>query len=283
MKLIFYIMLLVFFSQSSGKNISSVLMSLDDNSQVLAHFENENEIAGIGRRQDNDEEYDNYYNDDDDGDDDDHNDVEYDIEYNLEHDEYYKEKECTTNFECGFFAFCIKRLGVCVCRKGAFGKYPQCCRQDCTSKGNGTCDAESRRCACKNEELNWSEGCSGTLILSQGGVSYFRVPSTGLTDAELVATCRAAGLNAWCHGPAGCQYNSGECKVTSLSTLCGSPGRSISQQVCGGNTLPYNCRQTQNLNTYMNNWNGVASYGITTNNWGILGRAGVAGDVLCVS
>jgi len=280
-------------SQFSSQTLLPALMTLEDNTTVLAKFEKRIKTKSIslanGRRQD-----DEYFDD--------------------EYEEYgdRRDTRCKTNAKCGFYAICDKELEICVCREIAFGTYPRCCRQRCQRKRRGICDPETRRCSCRNKRRKWRDGCKrkkpkrttttrrpvelrpvslrpvvntppGTLILTLGGVSYYRVSSLGLTDGELVATCRAAGLTAWCHGPHGCQYNSHLCKVTSLSTQCGNPGWPISKYVCGGNTYPYQCQQTQNLNLYMNNWNGASSWGITTTTWGIQGRAGVPGHVLCVT
>ena len=127
----------------------------------------------------------------------------------------------------------------------------------------------------------------GTLILTLGGVSYYRVPSPGLSNAQLVATCRAAGLNAWCHGPPGCYLNGGDCKLTSLSTNCGNPMLPISSHLCGGNSRPTKCGHTQNLYSYMFNWQNGATCGAIYANipqgWCHHGKSNVAGDVLCVT
>jgi len=123
---------------------------------------------------------------------------------------------------------------------------------------------------------------TGTLIYE--GVSYYRVPSTGLSSPQVVATCRAQGLKAWCHGPAGCKYNSGDCKVTSFSTACSHPMKPISKHLCGGNTAPHNCQQTQNLYTYMYYNDDNNSCGYFPGEYScVAGKANAAGDVLCVT
>ena len=70
--------------------------------------------------------------------------------------------------------------------------------------------------------------------------------------------------------------------MTSFSTYCGGPMWPISKHLCGGNTEPYSCQQTQNLYSYMHNWVGDATLGATTSRWKI-GKSNVAGDVLCVT
>ena len=121
-----------------------------------------------------------------------------------------------------------------------------------------------------------------TLIVTTGGVSYYRVPSTGLSSANIVTTCAARGMKALCSGPAGCNRNSGDCKVTSLSTICHYPMRPISRLVCGGSTAPNRCQKTQNLYTYQYNYWGGDSFGATTTTYAN-GKENQSGEVLCVT
>ena len=59
----------------------------------------------------------------------------------------------------------------------------------------------------------------------------------------------------------------------------------ISKHLCGGNTRPSNCRQTQNLYVYYDNWvclGNDVTYGATSSG-ATRGTSNVAGDVLCLS
>jgi len=135
-----WIVILLFLpcQSSSGKIASRLLITLENNSHVLADVENGNDIEGYGRRQD--DEYD-YYTDE-------------------EYEESSEERECKNHGDCGLYSFCNRRLGICACRKGVYGVFPHCCRRNCQRKQNGICDADTRECSCSNDkEASWTKGC----------------------------------------------------------------------------------------------------------------------------
>ena len=94
----------------SCKNTSFVLITMNDNRQILSKLEGRDKTAtnieGTGRRQGTTEEED------------------YDYYYDSE-EEYDETRECSHSRECGFNSICDKKLEICVCRRRVFGKYPR--------------------------------------------------------------------------------------------------------------------------------------------------------------
>ena len=66
---------------------------------------------------------------------------------------------------------------------------------------------------------------------------YYKIPvpfGTTMNDGEVSRACTYYDMEPVCVGPSGCSYNTGNCKVTPLSTICGSAMSPLSKLLCDG-------------------------------------------------
>ena len=111
------------------------------------------------------------------------------------------------------------------------------------------------------------------FAISNGGWNFYGVTTatttTVMTNANIVATCNAAGLVPVCPGATGCAYNDASCTVTS-ETGCSNPMTTLANTYCGGATSATSC-------SYLN---GFYAYGGTLcNSCGLVSGAYVSGQV----
>ena len=119
----------------------------------------------------------------------------------------------------------------------------------------------------------------GNLIHSDAGYNYYKIPvanNTRMLEGAVSDTCQAAGFEAVCSGPFGCQYSSNHCLVTTLSTECDHHMRPLSVDICGI-TAATECPDLQGMFSYRSNYT-LGECGVLGDGWCVAGNAYVSGD-----
>lgn len=124
--------------------------------------------------------------------------------------------------------------------------------------------------------------CNLPVVGTVAGVTFYSVPVGGvMNDPNIYAACQSIGLLPPCHGPAGCYWQDSKCKhVDAADAYCGSPGYSLSQQLCGAGVYPSACPALYGNYYYLGEkWNGACGLNV---DWCTSGNAISNQHALCV-
>ncbi|XP_066275117.1 fibropellin-1-like [Branchiostoma lanceolatum] len=101
----------------------------------------------------------------------------------------------------------------------------------------------------------------GTFLATYSGYDYFKVQASGpMTNANVKATCEAAGYVTPCSGDGTCLYSSDDCVPTGLTDCSHWPMREVSQVLCGND--PHRCPAFDGVYIFLPGWNSGAAFGV---------------------
>jgi len=88
------------------------------------------------------------------------------------------------------------------------------------------------------ELAQFKDSKTGVFLLYEAdNFHYYKIPvafGTTMKNGEVSRACHSYGMEAVCMGPSSCTFNSDNCRITPLSTYCGSPMHTLSQLICDG-------------------------------------------------
>ena len=218
------------------------------------------------------------------------------------------EIDFTTDDHCGSCELsCTKAHGICTTAGGppicACPGSQHLCGGSCVENGEAACGPQCEVCMgppshgvahCAGDVCqvkcedgyhavgqNCEVGAYPPSFATWGGTNWYKVMVTGtMTDANVMAACKAVGLTVPCQAAGTCQYNNNLCKMQTAETSCGNPMKGLAVSL--GCSSPANCAQLNGVFQYMGGmWHG-ASCGSLAGSWCSDGSSTQNQSALCV-